>query len=153
MSIMQDLEAFREMLQTAKKAAFSKTVLVPEDEAKEIINRIIRDFPCEFEQASSILENRDEIIGNAAKEAENIKLSADDRARIIKAANEEAAIILEKANSDAQKMAEEATAQIAKMKSDTIEFIERLLEQTQAELRKSQAIIEESKEGLKNANL
>lgn len=153
MSIMQDLEAFREMLQNAKKAAFSKTVLIPEDEAKEIINRIIKDFPAEFEQASSILENRDEIVKNAAKEAENIKLSTDDRARIIKAANEEASIILEKANSDAQKLIEDTKTQIEKMKQDTIEFIERLLEQTQAELRKSQAILEESKEGLKNANL
>lgn len=153
MSIMQDLEAFREMLLAAKKAAFSKTVLIPEDEAKEIINRIIRDFPAEFEQASSILENRDEIIKNATKEAENIKLSVDDRARIVKAANEEASMILEKANSDAQKKQEDTSAQIVKMKQDTMEFIERLLEQTQAGLRKSQAIIEESKEGLKNANL
>lgn len=153
MSILNDLEAFREMLLTAKKAAFSKTVLIPEDEAKEIINRIIRDFPAEFEQASSILENRDEIIKNATKEAENIKLSVDDRARIVKAANEEASIILEKASSDALKLIEDTHTQTEKMKQDTLEFIERLLEQTQAGLRKSQAIIEESKEGLKNANL
>ncbi|NLI41010.1 MAG: hypothetical protein GX421_07505 [Caldisericales bacterium] len=153
MGIISDLESFRELVLNGKKAAFSKTILIPEKEAREILERIIQDFPAEFEEASEIVKKRADLIRQAEIEAESIKLNADERAKIIKEATEKAQEIINQANFEASRIIEEAKAESKNMVCQTNDFVRKILEQAKSSVIKSQAILEESIEGTKNANL
>ncbi len=153
MSILVDLEEFRELLINAKKAAFSKTILIPEHEARDLLEKIIRDFPSEFEEASEVVKNRDLIIRQAVEEAESIKLNADERAKIIKKANEEAQAIIENAKLEAIAIIEVTKVETEKLKDEAKGFIQKLIEQTLGHLRRSESILEESIEGIRNADI
>jgi len=141
-SIINDLTALRDLIINSKKAAFSKTVLIPEKEAKDLLDQIIRDFPVEFEEAMAILKKREEIVNQAYKEADSIKLSKDERAQIIN-----------QANIDAKKIIEEAEIEAQRIKDQTKNFIAKIIDQTLQEVKKTETILEESLEGAKNANI
>lgn len=153
MGIISDLENFRELILNGKKAAFSKTILIPEKEAREILERIIQDFPVEFEEASEIIRKRADLIRQAEIKAESIKLNADERAKIIKEATEKDQEIVNQANFEASRIMEEAKTESKNMVCQTNDFVRKILEQAKTSITKSQAILEESIEGTKNANL
>ena len=136
MSIPSDLEELREIFQNARKAAFTQMILVPEDKVKEIMDRIVRDFPIEFEQASEIVKKSKDILDLAQSKAN--ELSPDQ----VEGAKKEAVEIIRLAHTEAEKM-----------KTQTLAFIQKIIADSLISVRKADSILQESLEGVKNADL
>ncbi len=136
MSIMGDLEELRQIFQNARKAAFTQMIMVPEDRVKELMDRIVRDFPIEFEQASEIISKSKTIIDLAQQKANT--LSPDQ----VENAKKEAESIIRLANDESEKM-----------KAQTLSFIQKIIADSLISIRKADSILQESLEGVKNANI
>ncbi len=136
MSIMGDLEELRQIFQNARKAAFTQMIMVPEDRVKELMDRIVRDFPIEFEQASEIIGKSKTIIDLAQQKANTLSPNQVENAK------KEAESIIRLANDESEKM-----------KAQTLSFIQKIIADSLISIRKADSILQESLEGVKNANI
>ncbi|NTU61081.1 MAG: hypothetical protein HGA95_01935 [Caldiserica bacterium] len=136
MSILADLEELREIFLGARKAAFTDMIMVPQNKVNELMNRIIKNFPIEFEQASEIVLKSKDIITSAQEEAK--KINPDD---------------LEIARSQAESIIKTAKDDAEKMKTQTLSFIQKIIADSLISIRKADSILQESLEGVKDANI
>jgi argininosuccinate lyase len=136
MSILSDLEELRNIFLGARKAAFTEMIMVPQDRVNELMDRIVKNFPMEFEQASEIVRKSKEIIDAAEIEAK--KKNPDD---------------LEMARNQADQMLGTAQTEAEKMKAQTLAFIQKIIADSLISVRKADSILQESLEGVRNANL
>ncbi|MEZ4812384.1 MAG: hypothetical protein R2883_02680 [Caldisericia bacterium] len=138
MGVIKDLEEMRDLIINSKKSAFSETVMIPQKKILELLDRIIVNFPVEFEDASEVIKHRENILEKAKDEAEKIKLSTDSTAAAEKKSKE---------------ILDETQAKVEQMKTQAVDFIKKVIDQTLVEIRKTESILEESKEGIEDANL
>ncbi|MCK5744417.1 MAG: hypothetical protein KAH30_06715 [Caldisericia bacterium] len=138
MGVIKDLEELRDLILNARKSAFSETVMIPQKKITEILDRVIVNFPIEFEDASEVIRQREAIIKKANDEAESIKLSTDASAQAEKKSRE---------------ILDEAQEKVEQMKSQAVDFIKRVIDQTLVEIKRTESILEESKEGIIDADI
>ena len=138
MGVIKDLEELRDLILNARKSAFSETVMIPQKKITEILDRVIVNFPIEFEDASEVIKQREAIIKKAKDEAESIKLSTDASAQAEKKSRE---------------ILDEAQEKVEQMKSQAVDFIKRVIDQTLVEIKRTESILEESKEGIIDADV
>lgn len=136
MSILGDLEELRQIFQNARKAAFTQMIMVPEDKVKELMDRIVRDFPLEFEQASEIISKSKTIIDLAQQKANT--MTPDQ---------------VENAKKEAESIIKQAKDETEKMKTQTLAFIQKIIADSLISVRKADSILQESLEGVKDADL
>ena len=136
MSILADLEELREIFLGARKAAFTDMIMVPQNRVNELMDRIVKNFPIEFEQASEIVLKSKDIITSAQEEAK--KINPDD---------------LEIARKQAESIISAAKIESDKMKAQTLSFIQKIIADSLISIRKADSILQESLEGVKNANI
>lgn len=136
MSILADLEELREIFLGARKAAFTDMIMVPQNRVNEIMDRIVKNFPIEFEQASEIVLKSKDIISSAQEEAK--KINPDD---------------LEIARKQAESIISAAKTESDKMKAQTLSFIQKIIADSLISIRKADSILQESLEGVKDANI
>lgn len=136
MSILGDLEELRQIFQNARKAAFTQMIMVPEDRVKELMDRIVRDFPIEFEQASEIITKSKTIIDLAQQKANT--MTPDQ---------------VENAKNEAESLIKQAKDETEKMKAQTLAFIQKIIADSLISIRKADSILQESLEGVKDADL
>lgn len=136
MSILGDLEELRQIFQNARKAAFTQMIMVPEDKVKELMDRIVRDFPLEFEQASEIISKSKTIIDLAQQKANT--MTPDQ---------------VENAKKEAESIIKQAKDETEKMKAQTLAFIQKIIADSLISVRKADSILQESLEGVKDADL
>lgn len=136
MSILADLEELREIFLGARKAAFTDMIMVPQNRVNEIMDRIVKNFPIEFEQASEIVLKSKDIISSAQEEAK--KINPDD---------------LEMAREQAESIISAAKIESDKMKAQTLSFIQKIIADSLISIRKADSILQESLEGVKDANI
>ena len=112
MNIDELLNMMEEMLEEATGLPFAggKRV-VDADRMQDIIDEVRINLPTEVRQAKAIVNDRDEIVADAKREAEAIVKKAEDRARvlvgeeqIVRAAQQRAAEILSSAQSQSREM-------------------------------------------------
>lgn len=73
----------RDIMETAKGMPFSGgKALVDTNNVLDIIEEIEQEFPQEFRQAKSIVADRNQIIADAKREAEEIIRAAEERKRL-----------------------------------------------------------------------
>lgn len=72
--------------------------LLERDKALDLIDEIRENLPKDLEQARLIVENRNDILAQAKREAESIKRAAEDRARQMVAEDEILVTARQKAN-------------------------------------------------------
>ncbi len=138
MGVIKDLEELRGLILNARKSAFSETVMIPQKKITEILDRVIVNFPIEFEDASEVIKRREAIIKKANDEAESIKLSTDASAQAEKKSRE---------------ILDEAQEKVEQMKIQAVDFIKKVIDQTLVEVRRTESILEESKEGIIDADI
>lgn len=136
MSILADLEELREIFLGARKAAFTDMIMVPQNRVNEIMDRIVKNFPIEFEQASEIVLKSKDIISSAQEEAK--KINPDN---------------LEMARKQAESIISAAKIESDKMKAQTLSFIQKIIADSLISIRKADSILQESLEGVKDANI
>lgn len=138
MGVIKDLEEMRDLIINSKKSAFSETVMIPQKKILDLLDRIIVGFPVEFEDASEVIKQREQILDKARDDAEKLKLSVDSTAAAEKKSKE---------------ILDETQEKVEQMKTQAVDFIKKVIDQTLVEIRKTESILEESKEGIEDANL
>lgn len=78
MNIMELLEYLREIIETASKVPLSNKVMISKKEAAEAMDQIINNLPDEFKKAQWIVEEKQKILSDAHKEAEEIKKQSEE---------------------------------------------------------------------------
>ena len=105
MEIFTLLETLEDLLENSKAVPFSSKCIVDKEEALEIIKEIILKLPDELKQAKWVKEERQRILEEAQKEADDVVKEAENRIiamidehEITRKAYEKKAEIIETAN-------------------------------------------------------
>jgi vacuolar-type H+-ATPase subunit E/Vma4 len=109
MEVMKLLEYLQEIIETSHKMPIFRKTMVDRKEIVEIIEQIINYLPDEFKKAQWICEEKERILNDAHRQAENIKQEGYEmlkkeieRHSITKEAQEKAEEILSAAKKDAK---------------------------------------------------
>ncbi len=145
MEIFTLLETLEEILEKSKNVPFSTKGIVDKEEILDIIKEIRLKLPDELKQAKWIKEERNKILVEAQKEAEDIIKEAENRIismidehEITKKAYEQKAQIIETAN--------EMSREISK---GTKDYADNVLEKVEAVLEDALKTIQNNRNELK----
>lgn len=114
--------------------------LVEREKVLDLIDEIRVNLPKDLEQARAIVENRNEILAQAKREAESIKSTAEERARHMVAEDEIVVSSRQKAN-ELMSLAESKSKELRRAANDyaedTLRRLESVIEQALNETRES----------------
>ncbi|SHJ04699.1 SPFH domain-containing protein [Lutispora thermophila] len=125
MEVLLLLDALEDIIEKASNLPLSSKVVVNKEELLDIIKDIRIKLPDEMKQAQWIKEERQKILIEAKKEAENIRKECDERLQKIK---EERQRILAEAEKESEILRQEADRRIKSM-IDESEITKRANEQ------------------------
>ena len=98
MEIFTLLETLEDIMERSKTVPFTEKTIVEKDEVLEIIKEIRLKLPDELKQAKWVKEERERILQESQKEAENRIIAMIDEHEITRKAYEQKAEIIETAN-------------------------------------------------------
>lgn len=145
MTINESLDMLEELLENAKQVPFAnKKVLVDPDRIRTIIDDMHYNMPNEIKRAESVSAERDKIIADAQKKADQLMKTAEERAKIlianetiVKQARELANDIVAKANSMEKEIREAMMLKLDKLFAQT----EKSFASGLAEIKQSRAAV------------
>ena len=145
MEIFTLLETLEEMLEGSKSIPFSNKGIIDKEEMLEIIKEIRLKLPDELKQAKWVKEERQRILVEAQKEADDIVKEAENRIismidehEITRKAYEQKAEIIETAN--------EMSREISK---GTKDYADNVLEKVEATLEEALKTVQNNRKELK----
>lgn len=101
--------------------------IIERDKAVEIINDIKASLPTSLAEAQRLVAARDEFIGNAKREAEAVRKSAEERARVMVEEQE----IVRVARAKSAEMIESAEAKSKELRQMASHYVEEIIRQTE----------------------
>lgn len=78
MDVMELLEYLQEILETSSKMPITGKVLINKKEALDVVDKIINCLPEEFKKAQWVVKEKQRILSEATREAEEVKRKAMD---------------------------------------------------------------------------
>ena len=145
MEVLTLLETLQEMLDRSSSIPLTKKSLVDKDAIIDVVNEIKLKLPDELKQAKWVKEERQKILVDAQKEANQLIKEAENRIiamidehEITRKAYEQKAQIIETAN--------EMSREISK---GTKEYADNILEKVQAVLQEALITVENNRKELK----
>lgn len=145
MEIFTLLETIEEMIETSKNIPFTEKGVINKEEALEIIKEIRLKLPEELKQAKWVKEERQRILAEAQKEADDIVKEAENRIismidehEITRKAYEQKAQIIETAN--------EMSREITK---GTKDYADSMLQSIEVALEDALKVIQNNRKELK----
>ena len=108
--------------------------IIERDKAVEIINDIKANLPTELAEAKRLVAARDEFIGNAKREAEALRKSAEEKARLMVEEQE----IVRVARAQSAEMIASAEAKSRELRRVASDYVDQMM--SQAEQSMSQAL-------------
>ncbi len=145
MEIFTLLENLEELLETGAKVPFSSKVMVDADEVKEVLGEIRLKLPDELKQAKWVKEERQRIIQDANKEAEDIVREAETK--IISMIDDHE--ITRQAMAQKEEIIESANKVSKEISIGTREYADALLERLEEILNETLTVIHNNRKELK----
>ena len=145
MEIFTLLENLEELLETGAKVPFSSKVMVDADEVKEVLEEIRLKLPDELKQAKWVKEERQRIIQDANKEAEEIVREAETK--IISMIDDHE--ITRQAMAQKEEIIESANKVSKEISMGTREYADALLERLEEILNETLTVIHNNRKELK----
>lgn len=140
------LDMMDDLLDNASSVPFSvKKSIIDCDQMREYINEIRLNLPQEIKQAKLIVRDRQTIINDANKEADNIVRRAEDRAKVI-VSNDE---ITKAAKAKAVEMVNQAQAKSKEIKNAANKYIDDVLVQAEECLQANLTDIRKTRQAVK----
>ena len=115
--------------------------ILERDKVLDMLDEIIAQMPAELKQSRAIVESRNELIGQARREAEGIVREAQQKAEELVS---EQAIYLE-AKRQCAEMVEKTKVQIAGLRKASNEYMDESLRATEEAIAKSLAEVKETR--------
>lgn len=147
MNTEQLLEELETLVETSNRIPMTTKRMVEEDEMMRIIDSIQESLPLELEESRRIVAEKDAVLVDAKKQAEDLiaqakeyisKLTAESE--IVKAAQEQANEIIANAN----KSSEELRNSSVQYGADVLKYVESNLEKTLESIRQNRESLRQS---------
>ena len=132
--IEEIISALYDMIQDARSMPLSGDKCILErDKALDMLDEIIAQLPAELKQSRAIVESRNELIGQARREAESIIHKAEEEAERL--VSQQA--IYQEAKRQCMEMLEQTKAQIAGLRKASNQYLDEALAQTEEAIAQS----------------
>lgn len=145
MEIFTLLENLEELLEAGTKVPFSSKVMVDVEELREILEDIRLKLPDELKQAKWVKEERQRIIADAEKEADNLLKEADNK--IISLVDEH--VITKQALAQKEEIIESANKVSREISIGTRDYADAILERVEDVLKETLDVIHNNRKELK----
>ena len=133
-NIEQIISALYDMVQDARGLPLgADKCIVERDKVLDMLDEIINQLPVELKQARTIVESRNELIGQARREAENLIRQAQEKAEEMVA--EEA--IYKEAKRQCQEMVLQTQARMADLRKASTDYMDDALRRTEESIAMS----------------
>ena len=136
-SVLQLLDELEDVLDSSKAVPFSNKVSVDKEEIYDIISEIRMKLPNELKQSKWVIEERNKILIDAQREADEIVKNAEDRMvrmiddnEVTKKAYEQAAAIIDSAKKTSKEM-----------RLGAMEYAEGVLADAEGKLKELKAVV------------
>lgn len=136
-SVLQLLDELEEILDSSKAVPFSNKVSVDKEEFFDLISDIRMKLPNELKQSKWVIEERNKILIDAQREADEILKNAEDRmirmideSEVTKKAYEQAATIIDSAKKTSKDM-----------RLGAVEYAEGVLADAESKLKELKAVV------------
>ena len=141
-NIEEIISALYDMVQDARALPLGadKCILV-RDKVLDMLDEVIAQMPVELKQARTIVESRNELIGQARREAENLIRQAQEQAEKLVA---EEAIYVE-AKRQCQEMVEQTKARLAELRRASNDYMDDALRRTEESIAMSLEDVRETR--------
>ena len=131
MTVEEMLDKIDDMVDKAFSVPLSKgKCMVDADELRDILDDIRAHLPSEIRQAKAIVSDRNDIIDDAKREAEDIIRKAEDRARALVSEEE----VVKQAQQKATDLLNQSQQKSREMRRSANDFAEDLLKRTEESL-------------------
>lgn len=127
-NIEQIISALYDMVQDARGLPLgADKCIVERDKVLDMLDEVIAQLPVELKQARTIVESRNELIGQARREAENLIRQAQEKAEAM--VSEEA--IYQEAKRQCQEMVDKTKARMADLRKVSNDYMDDALKRTE----------------------
>lgn len=144
MEIFTLLESLEEILESSSKVPFSSKVMVDIDELRDILEDIRLKLPDELKQAKWVKEERQRIIEDAQKEADNIIKNAESK--IVTMIDDN--VITKKALEQKEEIIENANKVSKEICTGTHEYANAILEKVEEVLKETLEVVQNNRREL-----
>ena len=114
--------------------------IIERDKAVEIINDIKANLPTELAEAKRLVAARDEFIGNAKREAEALRKSAEEKARLMVEEQE----IVRAARAQSAEMIASAEAKSRELRRVASDYVDQMMSQAEQSMSDALSAIRSS---------
>lgn len=136
------ITALYDMIQDARALPLgADKCIVERDKALDMLDEIIAQLPAELKQSRTIVESRNELIGQARREAENIIRKAQEQADML--VSQQA--IYNEAKRQCVEMVEQTKAQIAGLRKASNDYMDDALRRTEEAIAQSLAEVKDTR--------
>lgn len=123
-----------DMIQDARAVPLAADkCFVERDKALDLLDEIIAQLPAELKQSRTIVESRNELIGQARREAENIIHRAREEAELLVSQQ----VIYQEAKVKCAEMVEQTKEQIDRLQQASNEYMDESLRRTEEAIAQS----------------
>lgn len=136
-SVLQLLDELEEILDNSRAVPFSNKVSVDKEEIYDLISEIRVRLPNELKQSKWVVEERNKILIDAQKEADEIVKSAEDRVVRLVEDNE----VTKKAYDQAAAIIDSAKKTAKEMRLGAVEYSENMLSEAESKLKELKAVV------------
>ena len=140
---MEDIiSALYDMVQDARAVPLAADkCIVERDKVLDMLDEIIAQLPVELKQARTIVESRNELIGQARREAEGIVRQAQLKAKELVAQES----IYQEAKRQCQEMVNKTQTKIAELRKASNEYMDDALRRTEEAIAQSLAEVQQTR--------
>ena len=136
------ITALYDMIQDARAMPLGADKCILErDKALDMLDEIIAQLPAELKQSRTIVESRNELIGQARREAENIIRKAQEQADLL--VSQQA--IYNEAKRQCVEMVEQTKAQIVGLRKASNDYMDDALRRTEEAIAQSLAEVKDTR--------
>ncbi len=148
MNIDELLDLMEETLEDAATLPFTGGKrAIDVDKIKDLLDDVRMNMPQEIKQAKAIVNDRNDILSGAKREAETIIQKAEDRARNLVKEEE----VVKQAQERATEILSTAQAQAREMRTNVTSYCENMLQQTEEVLARSTAEVKNVRSTLRKS--
>lgn len=145
-SVESLIDEMYDALERATKLPLMSKSLVNVSELTSILDEINENLPQEITQARSIVNDRNNIIEDAKREAEGIIKNARARAEVLVSQEE----VLRTANAEAAALVEETQSKIREMKKAANDYVDDIMLRTDDAIAASLSEIRQTRQNIKS---
>ena len=146
MEVLTLLETIKDMMERSAKIPFGKKSLVDKDEILELINEIRLNLPEDLKKAKNILDERDSILKEAQRQAEEVLSDADHAIGMYIKEHE----VTKEAYKQANDIVANAQKNAREIRTGSREYAEGILIKVQDILKDTISVIDSNREELRN---